>query len=158
VQVDRPFGRVADDQLLHVHVRRAHEAALVTGGQHRNCVVLAHGCHAGAVDRVDRDVDAVAASANVLADVEHGGFVDLAFADDDFAVDLDLVQYEAHRLHGGAIGLVLVTAAKPFVAGQRGGFGDTGEFDRKFASHALGFLSWAAALVAHRQFNSGAGL
>ena len=53
------------------------------------------------------------AAAELLADVEHRRLVALAFADDDAAGDLHLVERFAHRLDGGAVGDVAFAAAHP---------------------------------------------
>src|SRR6185503_8665841 len=108
-----------DAQLVEVRVRRVHEATLLRRGEDRDRAGLAVRDEVGAFEGVDGDVDGdvdrrVVAFAgrrpasDRLADPEHGRLVALALADDDPAVELDLVHRPAHRLDGRSIRLVLL--------------------------------------------------
>ena len=88
----------------------------------------------GAFERVDGDVDlGRAAVADLLAVVEHRGFVLLALADHDDAVHRDGVEHEAHRVDCGLVGGDLVAVADPAGGGQCGRFGDADQFEREVA-------------------------
>lgn len=69
------------------------------------------------------------AGADLFADIQHRCFVDLAFADHDAAIDIHFVEHDAHGVDRRTVGGVLVAASQPFVARQRGGFGNAGKFD-----------------------------
>ena len=72
------------------------------------------GYEVGALQRVDRDVDArdvVAVRAgppDALTDIQHRGLVALTLTDDDAAGEVDLVHRPAHRLGRGRVRLVLL--------------------------------------------------
>ena len=91
VEIDRAFAGRADDDLFHVAVGRVQQAAAFGGGQHRDGAGRAGGAQVGAFQGIDGDIDfgnfgAVGKlGADFFADVEHGRFVALAFADDDGA-------------------------------------------------------------------------
>ena len=82
----------------------------------------AGGAEVGALDRVDRDVEARAvAVAELLAVEEHRGVVLLALADDHGAEALRLAEHMAHRLGGGAVGGLAVAGAGVLAGGERRG-------------------------------------
>ena len=89
--LDDVAGLGTGDELLHVEDRgRVVHRAAGGHGHHRDGVVHALGRQRGAVDRVHGDVDLGAlAVADLLAVVEHRGFVLLALPDDDDAVHRD---------------------------------------------------------------------
>ncbi|MGY2935723.1 hypothetical protein ACVWZ6_005325 [Bradyrhizobium sp. GM6.1] len=67
------------------------------------------GAQRGAFERVDRDVDLRAGvHADLLADEEHRRLVAFALADDDGALDRELVELAPHRVHRGLVGRLLV--------------------------------------------------
>ncbi|MNS61041.1 hypothetical protein D3C72_940570 [compost metagenome] len=141
IEIDGALGTRTHDQLLHVHVGSLEEGALVAHGQHGQGIGLPHGGHAGALYGVDRDVHGVALTrAHLLADVEHGGFVDLAFAYHNLAIDLDLIEDVTHGRNGRAIGDILVTTSEPLVASQCSRFRHSGKFDCQFTSHRISNL------------------
>ena len=118
------------DELLHVGVRRLEQAALLGQRDDRDGVGDHLGRDVGALDRVDGDVDlegVLAALADLLADVEHRRLVPLALADDDLAVDVELVEHPAHGVGAGLVDQVGVTAP-----------GDAGRGDRRLLGHADG--------------------
>ncbi|MNP52169.1 hypothetical protein D3C76_1465420 [compost metagenome] len=130
VKIDSAACRRANHQFFHIHVRRVQEGAAIADRQHRQCIGLAHGGHAGTFNRVDRDIYRIAlTAADLLADIQHRCFINLAFTDHDAAIDIHFVEHNAHCVDRGAVGGILVAASQPFVARQRGGFGNTGKFD-----------------------------
>ena len=136
IKVDSAFSARADDQLFHIHIRRVEEAALIADRHHRQGVGLAHRRHAGAFDGIDGDIYRIAlAGTHFFADIKHRRFIDFALADDDGAVDIDEVKHNAHGVNRCAVGGILIAAAQPFIARQRGGFGDTRKFDGQFSFH-----------------------
>ena len=106
-----PLEDGPDDQLLHVDVGGVEQAALLGGGQHRDRVGRARGAEVRALEGIDRDVDRVAALADLLADVQHGRLVALAFADHDGAVDVDGLHLLAHGVHRHLVGVLAVALA-----------------------------------------------
>ena len=104
------FAGWADDDFFHVTVRGVQQASALRGGQHGDRSGRAGGAEVRAFERIDGDVDfrnfrAVGkVGADFLADVEHGSFVALAFADDDGAAHGDGVHGLPHRLGGHLIG------------------------------------------------------
>ena len=139
VEVDHVGRERAGRDLLHVDARAGveHRAPLAER-DHRDRARAAERRERGAVDRVDRDVHrGGGAVADLLAVEEHRRFVLLALADHDDAVHRDAVEHDAHRLDRGAVGGVLVAAAHPPAAGERGGLGGAHELHREVAIRAL---------------------
>ena len=134
VEVD-DVGRQAgaDGDLVHVDVGRVQEVAALGQRHDGERVRTGLGGQRGAFERVDGDVHRRAAGADALADVEHRRLVHLALADDDRAVDGDAVEGAAHRLDGGAVGLVLLAQAHPARGAARGGLGDAHQVKRQVA-------------------------
>src|SRR3546814_9245042 len=60
--------------------------------------------------------------ADLLADIEHRRLVPLTFADDDRAVEIELVQRLPHRLDRGGVGGLFVAAADELRRRDRRGF------------------------------------
>ena len=140
VDVDRVGGLGPDGDLLHVGVGRVQQRALGTEREHRERVRLTVRGEVRALERVDGDVDLLAALADLLADEEHRGLVALAFADDDRAGDVDVVERRAHALDGGVVGRVLVALAHPAAGGQRCGLGDLEHLDDTGVAHASSLI------------------
>ena len=118
VEVDQPV-RVArpDRELVHIDVRRVQHRAARPHGDHRQRVRHVLGGQRGALERVERDVDAGAvAGADLLADVEHRRLVALALADDHDALDVEQVELAAHGVHRRLVGGLLVAAARRSLA------------------------------------------
>src|SRR3546814_1567449 len=91
-------------------VGRIEEAALLGDGEDGERVGPGLGGYGGALQRIERDVDARPAMirlADLLADIEHRRLVPLTFADDDRAVEIELVQRLTHRLDRGGVGGLL---------------------------------------------------
>ncbi len=130
----------AGRDLLHVDGLAGEEhRAAGRQGDHRQCVGLRDRGQRGAVDRVDRDVDAgPIAVADLFAVEEHRGFVLLALADHDRAVHRDGVDHQTHRVDGGLVGGDLVAVADPSSGGEGSGLGDTSEFHGEVAIGSLG--------------------
>ena len=126
VEADQAFREArADGDLVHIRVRRVEQAAARGDREHGERVGHGLGGQRRAFQRVERDVDLGALpGADFLADVEHRGFVPLAFADHDAALELDLVEGRTHRVHGGGIGLLFVTPAHFLRSRDRGEFRD----------------------------------
>ena len=125
VQVDHPGRqpRAAGD-LVHIGVGRIQQRALRRPGHHRQGVGLRLGRQGRAFQRIEGDVDlGPLPRADLLADVEHRRFIALAFADDDLAIDVQLVQGVTHRVDGGLVGGHLVATPQHRPRGDGGGFG-----------------------------------
>ena len=87
IEVDLALRRCADDELLHVCVRRVEEAAALGRGEDRDRVRAALRDGVRALERIDRDIDFRSnTSADLFADVQHRRLITLAFADDDAPV------------------------------------------------------------------------
>ena len=140
VDVDRVGGLGTDGDLLHVRVGRVQQRALRAEREHRERVGLAVRGQVRALERVDGDVDLLAAPADLLADVEHRRLVALALADDDRAGDVDVVERLAHALDGGVVGGVLVALAHPAAGGERRSLGDLEHLDDPGVAHASSLI------------------
>ena len=114
-QVDELCGFGAGDQLLHVeHCGGVEHGAAVCHSNHGEGVVHAECGQAGTVDGVNRDVEGgTGAVADVLAVVQHGSLVLLAFTDDDGAVEVDGGEAVTHCVYGCTICEVLFACADP---------------------------------------------
>ena len=129
----------ADDDFLHVAVGRVEQAALFGGGQHGDGAGRAGGAQVGAFEGIDGDVDfgdlaAVGKfGADFLADVEHGRFIALAFADDDGAAHGDGVHGLAHGFGGDLVGERTVALSHGARRGDGGFFDDAQELERQIA-------------------------
>ena len=133
VDVDRVDRVRADRDLVHVdrRAREEHRAAL-GDRDHGDRVRLAERRQAGALERVDGDVDRRASPlADVLAVVEHRRLVLLAFADHDDAVHHDGVEHRAHAVDRRLVGSDLVAAPDPAPGTHRSGLRDTDELERQ---------------------------
>ena len=121
VQVEQ-VGHVArGGHLQHVDARaRVEHRAALRQRDRGDGVGQALGAQLGALERVDGDVHlGRRAVADRLAVVEHRRLVLLALADHHPAVHRDGVQHQAHRVHRGAVGRLLLAAADPAGARQR---------------------------------------
>ena len=88
-----PARARADGHLAHVHVAAARRASrAVADGDHRHRAVAAARDDAAALERIEREVDLLAARADRSADRELVGA--LGRADDDVAVDRQLLERE----------------------------------------------------------------
>src|ERR1700686_5314970 len=130
VEVHDTFPRRSDDNFFHIKIGGVEQSAAFAGGQDYDGVGSSGGAQVSAFERIDGDVHLreegfgrVGGQADFLADVQHGSFVALAFADDDGAVHLYGVHGFAHGFHGDFIGFVAVAETH----GARGG--DGGRFD-----------------------------
>src|SRR5690606_37922667 len=126
-EVHLALGGRTDDELLHVRVGGLEQAAAFGDGDDRDGVVHHAGGDAGAFHRVDGDVDVpgvLASPTDTFADVEHGRLVAFAFADDDLAVDVELVQDPPHGVDTCLVDEIGVALAR-YPAGRDGRlFGD----------------------------------
>jgi hypothetical protein len=132
-QIEQP-RRVSrpDRQLVHVGVGGVQEPALFRDRQHRERVGAGLGGDRCAFERVERDIDlgsGADGAADLLADIQHRRFVALALADDDGAVEVELVQRVAHRLDRSGIGGMLVAAADLLSRRDRCIFGHPDHFE-----------------------------
>ena len=125
----------AAGHLLHVDARaRVEHRALLGERDHGERARAALRAQAGALERVDGDVDlGRRAVADLLAVVEHRRLVLLPLADHDDAVHVDRVQHGVHAVDGGLVGGLLVAAADPARGLQRGGLRDAHELEREVA-------------------------
>ena len=128
VHVRRGLG--TDREFLHIRIRRVQQAAAFGDRHHGDRVRKAVGDEIRAFDRIDGDVDLLAAAAELLADVQHRRFVAFAFADDDSAGDLHVAERLAHLFDRRAVGGVALAATHPARRGQRRAFGDLDEIER----------------------------
>ncbi len=134
IQIDRVLAGRPDHDFFHVAVGRIQQTTFLRRRQHRDCTGSARRAQIGAFEGIDSDIDLrdLAAigkfGADFLADVEHGRFVALAFANDDIAAHGDGV----HRLpHGLGCDLVCQLA----IAGAHGARGR----DSRLLDHAQEF-------------------
>jgi hypothetical protein len=77
------------------------------------------------------------AAPDLFADVEHRRLVALALANDDRAVEADVVHRAAHRFHRRFVGVVVVAVTHPVVGRDRRGLGDTHEIEAGGAVEGL---------------------
>src|SRR5262249_26597868 len=113
-----------DGDLVHVHVGRIEQPASLGDGEHSQRVGHGLGADGGALQRIDGNIDlGTVANAQLLADVEHGTFVHLAFADHHAAFDVNLGELLAHGIDGGLVGGLLVATAPETGGGDGGGLG-----------------------------------
>jgi hypothetical protein len=70
---------------------------------------------------------------HLLADIEHGALVHLAFADHYPALDMHLAQLVSHGIHGGLVGGLLVAPAPEPRRRDGGRFGDTRHLQHQHA-------------------------
>jgi len=132
--VNHPGCRRSDDQLLHV---------VEMGVEHRAPLGERHGRYPtrnpprdqpGAVDRIHCDVDCRGiAVADLLADVEHRGFILLPFADDHDAVHVDEPEAASHRIDSGLVCLLFLVAPHVPGCGHGGALGDADQLEGKVA-------------------------
>ena len=111
------------------------KAAAFAGGENRDGIWRASGAKISAFERIDGDIDggeisvwSVRGEAHFFADVKHGRFVALAFANDDDAVHLEPVHCFAHGFDGDFVGFVAITEAH----GAGGGDGGVFDYTQKF--------------------------
>ena len=134
VEIDHAVGQAAaDGDLVHVDVGRVQEVAMLGQRHDGERAGAALGGERGAFQRIDGDVHRRAAGADLLADIQHRRLVHLALADHHGAVDGDGVEGAAHRLHRGAVGLVLLAEADPARGGECGCLGDAHQFECEVA-------------------------
>lgn len=97
------------------------------------------------------DVDLFPATAQLLADVQHGGLVALALADDDAAREVDLVERLAHGGRGRLVGRHLVALAVPGSAGDGRLLGDGEDFHDSCGMHVRSFHDGYVLVVEARR-------
>ena len=142
-QIDHALAGRADHDLLHVAVGSVQQAALLRRGQHGDGARRAGGAKVGAFQRIDGDVDRGIARRrrclpDLLADVEHGRFVALAFADDDGAVHGHGIHHAAHGLGGHLVGVLAVALAHGLGRGDGRLFHHAQELQRQVAFQICG--------------------
>ena len=117
VEVDHAPGARPDGDRPHVHVGKLEERALGRDREHRDRTDAAPRDDASSLDRVEREVDAIAACADLSSRCER-----LAGprADHDPPVDRHLVERGLHPVRRGLLGCLLVGAAEPARARERG--------------------------------------
>ena len=117
---------------LIAKVREAGARIMLIGdGQHRERIGARLGGDRRSLERIERDVDARAAAlsgADLLPDVEHRCFIALALADDDGAVERQLVERVAHGFDSGRIGSFLIASPDELGCIDGGGFGHADHF------------------------------
>ncbi len=141
-----------DRQLLHVDVGRIEQPALHGGASTASALGAGLGSDRGAFERIERDVDPGALAgraADLLADVQHRASSRLALADDDGAVDIEIVEGAAHGLDGGGVGFLLVTPADQARGGDGGRFGDAHHLQHQHAVQNRTRGDGRLLLVAH---------
>ncbi len=115
----------AGGDLFHVHAgARVEHRAPLGDGDDRERIGLAARDQAGAVDRVDGDIDhRRVARAQALAVIKHRRLVLLSLADHDDAIHVHDVEQKPHGVDGRLVGGVLVTPSHPPRGRQGGGLG-----------------------------------
>lgn len=101
--------------LVHIHIGCVEKHAARCDGDDGDGVLESFGDKFRTVYGIDRDVHgqiSFPASADLFTDVEHGSFVHLSFADDDDAVDVEIVEHAAHAFDGGSVHGVLIAASE----------------------------------------------
>ena len=102
----------ADGDLFHVDVGGVQQRAAVGHRHGGNRAGHVLGAQRRAFQRIDGDIDLrPGVDTDLLADEQHRGFVALALADHDGALDRHLVEFAAHRVHRRLIGRLLVAVA-----------------------------------------------
>ncbi len=135
VEIDDALGQAgADRDLFHIDVGCVEEAAGLGHGDDGERVGAALGGDRGALERVERDVDARPVSrADLLADEQHRRLVALALADDDGALDGERVEGVSHGVDGGLVGRLLVAATHQARGGERSCLGDAHRLEGEVA-------------------------
>ena len=132
----------ADGDLVHVDVGRVEERAAFRHRHHGDGARHVLGAQRRALQRIERDVDLrAAAGADLLADEQHRRLVALALADDDGAVDRQIVQFAAHGVDRCLVGRLLVAAAAQPRRRHRSALGDPCHLQRESAvEHGAGLV------------------
>ena len=126
LEVDLPAGRRPDGHLPHVHVGKRLQRPRIARRDHRHRAAPASRDDPRALQRVEREVERLAAGADLLAGRKVVRLL-LRGPDDDVPVDRQLPE---RLLHAGARSFLspgLVGAPEPARTRQRRPLGDTGE-------------------------------
>ena len=105
----------ADGHLAHVHLRQSEQRAGLGHRDHRHRPRAAARHHATALERVEGEVDRVAAAAELAPDRERS----VVRADHDAAVDLERLERCRHGRAGRRLGRLLVGPAEPARSRER---------------------------------------
>ena len=116
VEVDHGAGARPDCDRAHVHIGQVPQRPLWRGGEHRHRADTASRDDTPTLDRVEREVDALAAGADPAVRRQR---LARPGADHDSPVDRQLVQGRAHPVRRGILRRLLVGAAEPARAGER---------------------------------------
>ena len=151
-QIDHAFAGWTDHHLFHVAVGGVQQTAALGGSQYCDGAGQSVGTQVGAFERIDGDINlgvvAAVLFADLLADVEHGGFIALAFADDDGAVHGDGIHHRTHGLGGHLVGPLAVTLPHGLGGSDGSIFDDAQEFKSEVgleviaSSTSAGFARW----------------
>ena len=136
VNVDTALGPGSDGNFFHIHVRRVEQASLRGDGNHGNGAALSLGDKVGPFDGIDGNIHFIPAGPDLFPDIQHRGFVQFAFADDNRPVDVDRVKHAAHGVDSQLIRAVLIPAPDAAGCGDSRLFRDPYEFHGKFPFHA----------------------
>src|SRR3954447_18593393 len=168
-EIDRRPCQRTDRELAHVHIRQGLQGARLTDRDHRHRSAAAAGDHSTPFQRVERQVDLLAAGSNPLARGETLRLV-AAGPDHDSAVDRQLLERRAHRLGRVTLRALLVGPAEPtrpgecgalrragvalaeaipvdrrlFAGSDRSGFGHP-TFSKRSADSSTSSIAWAIA-------------
>ena len=113
----------ANGDLLHINIRRMKQATALGRGHHGQGVLHGLGGECGAFQRIKSDIHfRTIARSYLLADIEHGGFIALAFTDHNGAVKFDGVQRFAHGIHSRLISGLFIAPPHKMRCGNGGGF------------------------------------
>ena len=139
VEIDHALGIAgADRDLLHIDVGRMQQRSAFGHGDGGDRAGHVLGAQSGAFERIDRDIHfRPPPVAHPLADEKHGRLVELALADDDGAVDRQLVELAPHGVDGGLVGGLLGAAAAQARRRDRRALGHAHDLDRENALQDL---------------------
>jgi hypothetical protein len=128
VQIDYPSADRTCGDLRHVGIRTVQQISSVSHCNHRQRIGRAGSANRRAFERVERDIHFRPTGTDLFADIKHGRFIPLAFANNDRAVDGERVKRPAHGVDSGLVGRLLIAATGQSRATQRRSFGHSNSF------------------------------
>ena len=116
-----PRAQWTDGDLPHVHVGQVQQRAALPDRDHRHRAVAAASDDAATLEWVERQIDGIAAGADLAADVQ-GRFL-VRGADHDPSGDRKVVEHRPHRRGRIPLGGLLVSPAEPACGRERSPLG-----------------------------------